>query len=833
MPPALALVALAYATGIALRETLSLPLTLCAALVLVTAASLAATLFSARLAQRRFGLAALALALALGTLAAALAWPLPVAALAAPEHQKPWRVRAHLVAEPERAFGDTHLLLDLDELHRDGVVPEARDASGFLGNGHLRLALHGDPAEPLAPGDAVYFRARLTSARGFYEPDSPDPARRQAERGAVAVAGVAEPQALARLVGNGAARPGLVGLLARVSRLRQALLRRVAAVLPGDLLRDRRALVGSLVLGERAEVSRELSDAFRRAGVVHVLSVSGLHLALAAFLFFVGLRRLLVRVTPLSRRWEARRIAALCALPATLGYTLLTGAEVATVRSCAATWVVLIGVALGRPATLANAFAAAALLLLVASPLALYDPSFQLSFAAALATARLAPPLTRLATPARLVGHGWPRRLLRGALSLTCVSLAATAATAPISAWHFAQVAPAGLVANLVVVPLAELWVLPAGLLGCACAFLGPLGAYLADWIFRFAGLGAAAMGAATRFFAGHTPAGYVPAPTLVEAALYYAALVTIVVWLRAAAPRTRRMALLAAALAASGFSLSLAWRFWLGPRLRPALTLTFLDVGQGDACFVRLPDGRGLLIDGGGAWNDRFDPGEQLLVPWLRRQGVSRIDYVVLTHPHPDHAAGLGAVVADLDVGEVWTNGVPSSLPALLRLQEAAHHRGVPIVRPHALAGPAPLTVLSPLDGDGHVSVPPGWSENDGSIVLRLDYAGRRALLTGDIEHAAESALVARDPAALRADVLKAPHHGSRTSSSPDFLAAVRPALVVYSVGAGNQWGFPAPEVTERARRLGARLYRIDRDGAVTVRIDPRGGGLTARTAR
>src|SRR4029077_6765499 len=143
---------------------------------------------------------------------------------------------------------------------------------------------------------------------------------------------------------------------------------------------------------------------------------------------------------------------------------------------------------------------------------------------------------------------------------------------------------------------------------------------------------------------------------------------------------------------------------------IQPRVTLTFLDVGQGDACLVELPDGKTLLVDGGGSFDPPFDPGSGVIVPWLHRRGVRRIDVVVLTHPHPDHANGLGAVVEQFHVGEVWTNGAHSTLPGLVRLERAAAARGAPVVRPHSLAaGGATVEVLHPLV-DGVVRALPAW---------------------------------------------------------------------------------------------------------------------------
>jgi competence protein ComEC len=361
---------------------------------------------------------------------------------------------------------------------------------------------------------------------------------------------------------------------------------------------------------------------------------------------------------------------------------------------------------------------------------------------------------------------------------------------------------------------------LPVGLAACALAPVAPL-ARLSSLLLDLAGLGAGAMAHLVRAIAARSPEGRVPAPTWLEALLYYGALAAL-----AAGGRRGRRAALALLLVCAAACGARA----LAPRLAPRVTLTFLDVGQGDACLVELP-GATLLVDGGGSFREQFDPGAQVLVPWLERRGVRRLDAVVLTHPHPDHANGLAAVVDALAVGEVWTNGAPSSLPGLERLAAAAHRRGAPIVRPHRLqAGGALVEVLHPLV-DGEVRALDGWSENDGSIVLRVSYAGRAALLAGDVEARAEQRLVATS-APLAADVLKAPHHGSATSSTPAFVRAVHPSLVVFSVGASNRWGFPAATVDARWRAAGARTYRTDRDGAVTVTVDAR-GRVAAATVR
>lgn len=802
------LLALALMSGVFLGEALRPP-----PMVLVVLAFLGLGVLTVTWRRGRgWGLAVLGQVVLLGALAIETSWPrAPAGLLGGP----PWVITARVLEPPTESAADARVLLGLEEVARDGQAQRA--------TGRLWLRLGGPPKEPLLPGDRVHFRAQLRAPRGFAEPEAPDPARHFAARGLVAVAGLPSPAALVRLAGQ--ERWCLERPVARWRQRWLIWLRSKSSAPSSSLEGEAAGLMASLLLGERAAVSRSLEHDFRIAGVSHVLSVSGLHLAIASYLLFTGLRRLLVRIEPLARRVAVRRVAALAALPAVVLYTLLTGAQVATVRACIVAVLYLAGAALLRPTAAGSTLAMAALVILGASPLALFDPSFQLSFAAALGCIVVAPRL-----PGRgPEGSGLAPRIARGALALVRVSLATLATTAPISAWHFAQVAPAGLLSNLLVVPFAELWVLPLGLGACALGELPGVFGSLAHVVLGCAGGGAALMIRGVRVIAslpGLGELGHVPPPTWLECVAWYGGLLGLVL----AGRRAWRIGLLCG-LVLGG---SLTWRLVLAPRWDPALTVTFLDVGQGDAALVELPGGVTLLVDGGGSFDPGFDPGAQVLVPWLERRGVRRLDAVVLTHPHPDHANGLAAVVARFPTREIWTNGARSRLPGLLRLQEAAAERGVPVVRPHGLvAGSARVEVLHPLV-DGEVRVLPAWSENDGSIVLRILYGGRAVLLAGDIEARAEARLVASGHP-LAADVLKAPHHGSRTSSTPRFVEQVRSGVVVFSVGDQNRWGFPAPLVDARWRAAGARTYRTDRDGAVTVRIDARGrvSARTTRTAR
>jgi competence protein ComEC len=787
------LVAIAFAAGIAIGDWVGIG----AGVGLSLLAALIAVAVQARVKRRLVGLAALGLGFGLGVVGQA-ARPRPPPELTDGAR---WDLEGRVAAPPERAFGVTHLPVALDAAERGGM----RRAVG----GRLLVAVNGDPIERLLPGDRVRLPSTVRAPRGLTNPGAPDPARRAAALGVMGFAGVHAPPMLARMADPPPAGPPWLEAVRALEAWRQRMLDGLRTQLAGD----DRALVASLVLGDRGDVDRSLDDAFRVAGVSHVLSVSGLHLAIAAFLFYAGLTRLLLRIPGVGRGWPVRRLAALAALPATLAYTLVTGAQVATLRAFVVAGVWFAGVALGRRATAVNALGIAALALLAWSPLELFDPSFQLSFAAALGGALLGARWSRQSGAAG--DHGAvPLRLLRWALRLVLLSAAAILATIPIAAWHFSQFAPAGLLSNLVVVPLAELALLPAGLTGCvlASAHLPPGGGLV-----LVAGFLAHVMAGFVRWFAGWAPSWHVPQPSPVELVAWYAGLVALGLGLR----RAPRVALVCA-LVVAGSLLARAGLRHTSTRL----TATFLDVGQGDACVLELPRGKVVVIDGGGSFDAGYDPGEQVVAPFLWRRGIRRIDLIVLSHPHPDHANGLGFLVEHFAVGEVWTNGEETSQPGTVRLLQAAAERGVPVGLPRPLElGGARLVPLAGAAGPDAAR-----SENDNSLVLAVEHGGRRLLFAGDVEADAEAALIANGGVA--ADVLKVPHHGSRTSSTAPFLAAVHPQIAVISVGDHNRWGFPHPSVLARYAAAGARVLRTDLDGAIAVTVTA-GGTIGAGPAR
>jgi competence protein ComEC len=281
-----------------------------------------------------------------------------------------------------------------------------------------------------------------------------------------------------------------------------------------------------------------------------------------------------------------------------------------------------------------------------------------------------------------------------------------------------------------------------------------------------------------------------------------------------------------AIALAALGLAALIAWTILERlPNEKGLLRLTFLSVGQGDGIVLELPTGETLVLDAGGSPVGSFDPGERVVAPYLWSRGRTELAVLALSHPHPDHANGLPYLLSRFEVGELWQSGEPCPLPACDDLERLSLSKGTPRVRLgdrpfRRTFGPVELTLLWPQSPLGY---DPTLGENDNSLVFRLTYGRFSALLPGDIEADAERALLALGTD-LHADVLKAPHHGSDTSSTRAFVDRVRPRDVVFSVGPRNRFGFPRESVVARYASAGARLSRTDIDGAVTFITDGEG---------
>jgi competence protein ComEC len=652
----------------------------------------------------------------------------------------------------------------------------------------LRLRLYGAP-ERTARGDELDIDARLGALRLFANPDGSDPRTR------LSLSGVS---ASGTIVALERRRDG-AGVAHAIDHARARVRERIEATFSPDLA----PLARALVLGE-TDLHADDRDAFRDSGLAHLLAVSGTHLVLAVVALGRALTALLVRVRRLAGAIDASRIAAAaCALLAWL-YADFAGGGGSAYRAAAMLSLAMVVRALGRRPCAVRCFSASLLAGALVEPLAIAELSFALSAAA---TAGL---LASREVVARYAAAQPPG--LRSAVTAMGATWAATCACTPLLLTIGPELPLLGIAANVLAAPVGELAALPL----CLTHALLWWAPDTQQGVAQLAS-GALAVVRAIAYATSDSPGATVALPPPTSWQLMALSLGGLSVW--RATGRRRVLLLAATLLALVGLELSLRW--W--DRHPDGLRVTVLDVDQGDAILVDFPDGRLMLVDGGGLVGSPIDTGARVILPVLRQRRRSHVDVVVVTHPHPDHYGGLSTALPELTIGEVWVSdaGEPDGHGSWSLLVKSLRARGIPLRLPPDLCdgshafGASDVKVLAPCPAPDAM-----LGANDNSLVLKITLGERAALLLGDAEQAAERALVARPPHELRADFMKVGHHGSRTSTSPALVQAVRPAAAAISCGVRNRFGHPHPET----------LWSLDGAGVVTLRSD-RGGAIVWQT--
>jgi competence protein ComEC len=730
--------------------------------------------------------------------------------------------------------------------------------------GGLRLSFSPQPEESPLPalhaGDEVTVVAQAKRPQVFRDEGAFDRRAYLATQGVDLVAPLRSP----RLIQPLSAAP----LSARtvLARIRHRLRNEVDQLFAGQP--EAAAVLRAMLLGDRSFVERDEAVDFQKTGVFHVLVVAGLHVgALAFFLYWTGRKLRLSRSTTM-----------VFTLTFLFAYVAVIEQRPPVLRAAMMAAIVVLGGFFYRRLEVLNSAAIAALALLVGQPQALHDSSFQLTFLAIGCIAGLAAPwLEKNVQPYARALRGWrdvtrdaahepraaqfrmdlrdavswlsarlPVRIvaavenaLAGGIGLTLrawelmvLTLALQIGMLPLMARDFHRVTLAGPIVNLAAVPLTGV-VVPLGFVTLGGALVFPaLGKIL---VFPLTSLTLVLL-RIVHWFARLPKWSYrIPGPPLWVFVAFFVFALFLAAILRVAHPWQRRMAWgLSAGLAICSLVIALypfspAWS-------RGKLEVSVLDVGQGDSLFVVFPEGRTLLIDGGGAFggfggqsNHGIDPGEEAVSPYLWSRGFRRLDVVALTHAHQDHVGGLAAVLENFRVGELWIGREVRS-PALAKVEQLARDRHVPIEHEARANRFTWGNVEDKVEGEvlwpeSSTAPPAEAAKNDDSLVLRLRYEDRAVLLPGDAEKEAEREMLAENSQdELQAEVLKIGHHGSKNSTTPEFLAAVKPRLAIISVGEDNSYGHPNAELLERLASAGVRVLRTDRVGAVHTLLDSKG---------
>lgn len=671
-------------------------------------------------------------------------------------------------------------------------------------SGIIRAAWRSGAPIALECGEGVELHGILRRIRGASNPGQFDARAFWRRRGIEYVLSVASGGTKKTCAVKRSPIAGLVGAL------RKELRKRLDTGMPPGL--PARVIL-AMILGVREGLGDEISRPFGRTNTMHILAISGLHVGF----FFLAARAALNAVH------VPRRLASAVTIPLIALYAAVTGAAVPVVRASIMFIALLAAPLARRQRDPVNALGIAAIAILAANPLQLFDTGFRLSFAAVLSILFLSSPLAALfhrvwpCLPLQgqlLVSRGERARwwIGRQAITLIATSLAVWIGLTPLIASSFNIVTALGLFGNLIVIPagLAIVCLGFAGILAsCVSTILAGL-LHRLNWCAAWAMI--AGVDAISRVPCAwmHTRA---PGPLVLCA--YYGTAAAGALVLRGAA-RGRWKALLLSLMALLPL-LPAA----LGGEL-PELRITFLDVGQGDAICVEFPRGETLLVDAGPGGDAAA--GRRVVVPFLKARGRSRLETVVLTHAHDDHYGGFDEVFEELPVdrsvaGRGGGQVPPRFAPSRGDLGGAAFFevaRGDFIARGDG----ASVAVLHPT---GSPCAETQAGQNNNSVVLMVAFGRTRALLCGDLEQEAEDALC-RSGVSLRADVLKVGHHGGASSCTAEFLRRVSPTWAVVSAGAQNRFGHPSPKTMARLREANIAILRTDLHGAVTFTSDGAG---------
>jgi competence protein ComEC len=722
------------------------------------------------------------------------------------------------VVEPPAISGERErFLLELDRDARAQVTLYVRG---------------GEPLPPLHYGQRVELDARIRKPRNFKNPGSFDYASYLSRQRIYWTA-------------SGAARdlrflPGRCGsrFQKAVMDLRQAALSRIERLYPGDSYQA--GMMQAILIGQSFQLQKVWTEQYRSTGTFHALVISGTHVAvLAGFLLFF----LRLCLMPES-------VALLFTVSASWLYALVTGWQAPCTRSAAGLTLYMIGSYFYRQRRPLNLLAAVALAFLLFDPAQLFEASFQLTFLAVGFLGAFAAPLIEATSGPLAAGlrdlddtgrdlHSAPRvaqfriemRLLIATLrslyfpsrvacaavilaarvvfflyEVTVVSAIVQIGLALPMAVYFHRVGISGLSANVFIVPLMSL-IVPVGFIAVFTGWI---------WPARLAG---GLLGLSQRIVSWHAaiePQWRIPTPPLWLGLLLSGALIAV------AFTRGKRWRI--ASMAAVAVLLVLVFWHPFPPNIRSGeLEMTAIDVGQGDSLLVVFPDGKRMLVDGGGipAFGRRSRPqldiGEDVIAPYLWDRSIRTLDVIALSHAHEDHIGGLPALVSDFRPRELWTGAMPDSA-AWRSLRQVAMQAGARIVSlrspRHFVFGGAGIDVLAPLPD----YVPGDVPKNNDSLVLRLRYGRHRFLLSGDVEKQVEYRMLDANEL-THADVLKVAHHGSKTSTTEAFLDAVSPTFAVISDGFENSYGHPHPDVIARLKQHHAEIFRTDLDGLITIR--------------
>jgi competence protein ComEC len=765
-----------------------------------------------------------------------------------------WDIAGNIAGRPQQINNRTRLILRITSLG-DGRQKHAV-------SGKLRVTVAGE-LPGIAVGDHVRFSGRLRSITNFKNPGAFDYRRYMAFKGIWVTAYVTGD----RLAVIG--RHRACSLLQFINKARNT----YSDLIDKSGHTEAQAVFKALIIGDRTQISRQTRQSFNRAGLGHLLAISGLHIGIVAMVAFVLFQALMVRIKLFLWQAWTRKSAALLSLLPVLIYGAIAGFSPSTQRAVIMVAVFLLTFLFEKEQDPLNTLALAALLILMVDPPSLYSISFQLSFTAVCAIIYgLSRLRNRNAVHKTRFKTSWFFRFKGKLTSFFLVSFFAVCGSLPLVTYYFNQISLVGLAANFIAVPLIGFVTIP---LGMAALFILPISLTLAFWFIKAAAVVLAFTLGVVHFFADLPFAALkTVTPSLLEIGCFY-----IMGWallnLRRSGPRVvhgppcaaagqiaavsgvdgpptvpsgrRRFHNFLGRVSLSGlstptiaksvlvlilFTLALDTCYWLYQRFwHPDLRVTVIDVGHGSASLLELPGGHIILIDGGGfADNSTFNIGERVIAPFLWRKKIKTVDTLILSHPNSDHLNGLVYIADYFTVKNIWTNNEPGNTVGYKKFMEVIMSKNIPrpvfekMARNYRIKN-VELNLLYPPPNFMTKRRIDKWRNmNNNSLVVKASMGSTSFLFPGDIQAEAEKELVKLVGSRLSSTVLIAPHHGSRTSNSEIFISKVNPEKVIFSSGRSSRFKLPNSEVLKRYGDRDCSIWRTDVNGAVMLSTDGQG---------
>ncbi len=713
-----------------------------------------------------------------------------------------WEIIGLIANHPVKRNNRTILYLDLQTLaHKKQILPVKGKIRVTVLNNNLCLD----------KGATIRFQAKIKSIRNFNNPGGFDYERYMRYQ---KVSGSSYVYGTKILILKKQPHSNISSWINHLQQGVVTLISRSAA--ENEKYHEARAILKALLIGDKSSIEKPLKNAFNRAGASHLLAISGLHIGIVATVSFIIFSRLLSRINFFLRQaWVAKGAAILSFFPVVF-YGLLAGMAPSTQRAVIMTTMFLLSFMIERETEPVNTLAIAAMLILFLDPPALFSISFQLSFAAVFAIIYGLSKISPINFPQKSKSFV----IINKIYLFFMVSLFAISGTAPLVMFYFNQISLTGLISNMILIPLIGFLAVPIGLLAIIILPITFWGAKL----LIICALFILEKSISLVYFAAGFPFSAIKTftPTSFEIFLFFLLIWAFFNLKTSRWARYAAIAAICAVLADSGY--------WVHKRFfHQELKVTAINVGQGSAALLELPKGPCVLIDGGG-FNDNliFDVGERIIAPLLLQKRIKTLDLIILSHPNSDHLNGLLYILQNFSVKEVWTNNQPCDTMGYRNFLKIIEQRKIPfpefskIPRKHSF-NKVILKILSPETHFRKNYQRETQSDlNNNSLVVKVIFNSTSFLFPGDIMRQTEKKLVAKQsPKELQSMVLFAPHHGSKSSSTPEFIKKVDPDIVVISAGWKNRFKFPHPKIIKRYQKNGCQLFRTDICGAITIFSD------------